>query len=84
MRVLPLGPSVELHLGYGTCEGCAEIGGWNCMRALPLRPSVELHLGRGTCEGCAGMEVDLQAGAATGAFGKAPPGATKRARGALK
>ena len=40
--------------------------------------------GHETCEGCPEMEVELHADPATGAFGGAPYGATKRVRGALK
>ena len=37
--------------------------------------------GHETCEGCAEMRVELHADPATGAFGGAPYGATKRVRG---
>eukprot|EP00959_Pyramimonas_sp_CCMP1952_P225339 4712626-Pyramimonas_sp.AAC.1 len=40
--------------------------------------------GHGACEWCTRMEVELHAGAATGAFGGAPLGTTKHARGAPK
>ena len=48
------------------------------MWTLPLGPSVELPRGHEPCEGCAEMVGGRYADPATGAFGGAPYGATKR------
>eukprot|EP00959_Pyramimonas_sp_CCMP1952_P216732 4532411-Pyramimonas_sp.AAC.1 len=51
------------------------------MRALPLGPSVEPPCGATTrVRGTAMCGMDPHVGAATGAFGAAPYGATKRVR----
>ena len=67
--------------GHEASEGCAEMGaGKACGRShWGLRWS--FLWGHETCEGCAKMGWRRHARSATGAFGGAPYGATKRVRG---
>ena len=84
MRALPLGPSVELPMGVrnvrGVCQSVPEYACGPCHWGLRWSSL----WGHETCEGCAKVEGGRHARSATGAFGGAPCGVTKRVRGVPK
>ena len=74
--------------GHETCEGRAEMGVRGACGRLHWGLRWSSLWGHETCEGCAEMGMRwagrTHAVGATGAFGGAPDGATKRVRGAPK